>query len=71
LGPLAAGTYSVIVKDTSKTSGFRLSGPGVNKATSVKGTGTVTWKLVFQKGKYTFTSVPAGAAKKGSFNVTN
>ena len=33
-----------------------LDGPGVNKQTSVKGTGRSTWTLTLKKGKYTYSS---------------
>jgi NitT/TauT family transport system substrate-binding protein len=61
---LKAGKYSIIVADTSSTQGFRLVGPGVSKATSVKGTGKTTWNLDLKKGKYVYsTSARAGAKK--------
>jgi len=45
------------VTDNSKTTGFRLSGPGVSKQTSVKGTGRSTWTLTLKKGKYVYSSI--------------
>jgi NitT/TauT family transport system substrate-binding protein len=53
---LQRGKYTFIVADTSKTRNFQLSGPGVNKKTSVKGTGRSTWTVTLKKGKYTFSS---------------
>ena len=48
---LKAGKYSITVRDLSSSHDFHLSGPGVNKTTSVGGTGTTTWTVTFQKGK--------------------
>jgi hypothetical protein len=66
---LPAGRYTFIVADTSKTQNFRLVGPGVNKQTSVRGTGRSTWTLTLKKGKYTFSS-SARRSLKATFRVT-
>ncbi len=47
---LAAGAYSLVVKDASKTSRFRLTGPGVSRSTGAAFTGTATWKVSLKKG---------------------
>ncbi len=66
---LQEGEYTFVIGDRSKTQNFRLHGPGVSKATSVKGKGRSTWTLSLGPGKYTFSS--SGAKKlKGSFKVT-
>jgi NitT/TauT family transport system substrate-binding protein len=54
---LPHGKYTVVVTDNSKTTGFRLVGPGVKKQTSVKGTGRSTWTLTLKKGKYVYSSI--------------
>src|SRR4051812_1691528 len=54
---LPHGKYTLVVQDNSKTTGFRLSGPGVSKQTSVKGTGRSTWTLTLKKGKYVYSSI--------------
>jgi NitT/TauT family transport system substrate-binding protein len=54
---LPHGKYTFVVQDNSKTTGFRLTGPGVSKQTSVKGTGRSTWTLTLKKGKYRYSSV--------------
>jgi NitT/TauT family transport system substrate-binding protein len=66
LSTLPAGKYTVVVTDTSKAQGFRLIGPGVNKITSVKGTGRSTWTVTLKKGTYTYSS---GRLKR-TFRVT-
>src|SRR5215207_11465531 len=53
---LQHGKYTFVVSDTSKTRNFQLAGPGVNKKTSVKGTGRSLWTVTLKKGKYTFGS---------------
>jgi NitT/TauT family transport system substrate-binding protein len=53
---LTRGRYTFIVNDTSRTQNFRLSGPGVNKTTSLRGTGRATWTVTLKRGKYTFSS---------------
>jgi len=54
---LPHGKYTIVVQDNSKSTGFRLSGPGVTKRTSVKGTGRSTWTLTLKKGKYVYSSI--------------
>ena len=66
---LAAGRYTFVVSDSSKTQNFRLVGPGVNKATSTTGTGRSTWTLALRRGVYTFSSSARPALKK-TFRVT-
>jgi NitT/TauT family transport system substrate-binding protein len=53
---LTRGRYTFVVNDTSRTRNFRLAGPGVNKSTSVRGTGRATWTLTLKRGTYTFSS---------------
>jgi plastocyanin len=67
---LKAGSYTVVVADKSNQHNFHLFGPGVNKKTSVPFTGTVTWKVTFKKGSYTFQcDIHASSGMKGSFKV--
>jgi NitT/TauT family transport system substrate-binding protein len=66
---LRAGRYTFVVSDLSKTQNFRLDGPGVHKATSVKGTGRSTWTVRLRRGRYTFSS-SAKASLKRTFRVT-
>jgi hypothetical protein len=68
---LAAGTYDVLVRDLSSSHNFRLSGPGVNSATSVTGTGETTWEdVVFQADStYTYRCDPHADTMNGSFTT--
>ena len=65
---LTAGTYQVTVKDRTTRGNFHLTGPGINRKTSVGGTSTTTWKLTLKPGTYTFRS-GANAKLKRTFTV--
>ena len=67
---LKAGSYVIKVSDKSKIHNFRLKGPGVNKTTTVGGTGTSTWKVTLKKGKYTIVCDPHASIMKGTFTVS-
>jgi plastocyanin len=67
---LKAGKYSITINDLSSSHNFHLTGPGVNKATSVGGTGKTTWTVTLQKGKtYRFVCDPHATIMKGSFKT--
>ncbi|MGA9762532.1 MAG: hypothetical protein WBQ14_08925 [Gaiellaceae bacterium] len=51
---LAPGTYRITVTDKASIHNFHLFGPGVNKATSVPGSGTFVWTVKLVKGSYTY-----------------
>jgi plastocyanin len=67
---LKAGTYTIVVKDLSNIHNFHLTGPGVNKMTSVGATGTKTWKVTLKKGTYKYVCDPHKTIMKGSFTVS-
>jgi hypothetical protein len=65
-----AGTYLVVVKDTSAAQNFHLSGTGVDRKTTVPGRATVTWRVRFVKGKlYTYRSDAAATKLRGTFKA--
>jgi NitT/TauT family transport system substrate-binding protein len=66
---LPHGKYTIVVQDNSQSTGFRLSGPGVTKQTSVKGTGRSTWTLTLKKGKYVYSSI-ANPKRRSTLKVT-
>jgi plastocyanin len=70
LKTLKAGTYKIKVQDKASIHDFHLVGPGVNKATSVSGTGQQTWTVTFKKGTYKYMCDPHASSMKGSFKVT-
>jgi len=47
---LDPGTYTIQIEDKADIHNFHLTGPGVNKTTSVGGTGTTTWTVTLRKG---------------------
>jgi hypothetical protein len=50
--PLTAGDYAITVRDRSAKANFHLSGPGVNRRTSLAFVGTRTWHVHLAKGVY-------------------
>jgi plastocyanin len=67
---LKAGKATFSITDKSSIHNFHLTGPGVNKATSVPKTGTSTWTVTLKKGTYRFVCDPHASTMKGSFKVT-
>jgi hypothetical protein len=59
-----AGKATITVRDRSKSDGFRLSGPGVNKTTGAAFTGTVTWRVTLTAGRYSFGSARFAKSRK-------
>ena len=66
---LDPGTYTIEVRDLSAEHNFRLSGPGVNRATEIGETGTVTWTVTLEAGTYRFVCDPHAGTMNGSFTV--
>jgi plastocyanin len=67
---LKAGKYTITVADKSNIHNFHLTGPGVNKKTSVPATGITQWTVTLKKGTYKFVCDPHAPIMKGSFKVT-
>src|SRR4029450_7214521 len=67
---LAGGACAGGVTDNSKTQNFVLKGSKVNKRTSVKGRGRITWTVNLHKGTYRYWSSAQPRAKKSSPWVT-
>jgi plastocyanin len=65
-----AGTYSIVIHDKSNIHNFHLTGPGVNKITSVPSVGTKTWTVKLKKGTYKFVCDPHATTMKGVLRVT-
>jgi plastocyanin len=66
---LKAGTYLFKIADKSGIHNFHLTGPGVDKKTSVGKQQNVTWKLKLKKGTYKYVCDPHASLMKGSFKV--
>jgi plastocyanin len=67
---LKRGTYVIKVSDLATDHNFHLTGPGVNRTTSVGGTGTTTWTVTLRKGVYTYVCDPHATTMRGTFTVT-
>jgi plastocyanin len=67
---LKAGKYKFVIKDVSNIHNFHLTGPGLNKKTSVSAKGTFTWTVRLKKGTYKYICDPHAAIMKGAFKVT-
>jgi plastocyanin len=67
---LTPGAYTLVVSDKSPIHDFHLTGPGVNKLTSVSGQGVTAWKIVLKKGTYKYVCDPHASAMHGSFVVS-
>ncbi len=62
------GLYTITVRDRSEEHNFHLTGPGVNKSTSVDWVGTKTWRVRVVSGKtYRFVCDPHAEMMRGSF----
>jgi len=64
------GTYRIKIEDKATIHNFRLKGPGVNKATSVRRRAETIWTVRLRPGKYTFLCDPHASTMRGSFRVT-
>src|SRR5436305_375457 len=65
-----AGTYKITVSDKASIHDFHLMGAGVNKVTSISGTGTTTWTVKLKKGTYKFQCDPHASSMNGTLKVT-
>lgn len=67
---LPAGAYVISVQDKATFHNFHLTGPGVNKSTTVEFTGTKTWTVTLRRGTYRYVCDPHSFQMKGSFKVS-
>ena len=65
-----SGTYVITIHDLASIHDFHLTGPGVNKKTSVAGTGTTKWTVKLKKGTYHFVCDPHHTIMHGVLKVT-
>ncbi len=66
---LDPGTYEIEVSDLSEEHNFHLAGPGVDRSTTVAGTGTENWTVTFTDGTYTYVCDPHSTTLRGRFAV--
>ena len=65
-----AGTYVITIHDLATIHDFHLTGPGVNKATSVPREGTTKWTVKLKKGTYHYVCDPHRTIMHGVLKVT-
>jgi plastocyanin len=65
-----AGTYVITIHDKSNIHNFHLTGPGVNKLTSVSRVYTTKWTVKLKKGTYHFVCDPHRTIMHGVLKVT-
>jgi hypothetical protein len=70
ISTLKQGKYTINVDDKSDIHNFHLTGPGVDKATDVGGTGTETWTVDLKAGSYHYQCDPHASSMNGSFTVS-
>ncbi len=67
---LKPGGYTIRIRDLSPIHNFHLFGTGVNKKTSVVGTGNSTWTVRLKRGIYHYQCDPHHTIMHGSFTVS-
>ena len=65
-----AGTYAITIHDLASIHDFHLTGSGVDKKTSVSGTGTTKWTVKLKKGTYHYVCDPHRTIMHGVLKVT-
>jgi plastocyanin len=65
-----AGPHVITIHDLASIHDFHLTGPGVDKKTSVTGTGTTKWTVKLKKGTYHFVCDPHRTIMHGVLKVT-
>lgn len=68
---VAPGTYTIQVDDQASEHNFHLTGPGVDRATTVAGTGAQSWTVTLAPGNYTFVCDPHADGMRGTFTVAS
>jgi plastocyanin len=65
-----AGKYTFVIQDKSSAHNWHITGPGVNKKTSVSGTGTQRITVTLKKGTYTIVCDPHASTMRTTLKVT-
>jgi hypothetical protein len=66
---LAPAKYTFVINDKSNIHNFHLTGPGVNRKTTVAGTGTTHWTITLRAGTYNYVCDPHKSSMHGRFIV--
>jgi plastocyanin len=67
---IKAGTYRLKIEDKSAIHDFHLTGPGVNRSTTVGGITETFWTVRLKPGTYAYYCDPHAGQMRGSFRVT-
>lgn len=65
-----AGRYTFVIRDRSSAHNWHITGPGVNRRTSVPGTGTKRITVRLRKGTYTIVCDPHSSTMRTTLRVT-
>jgi plastocyanin len=66
---IAVGTYDIVVQDRSAEHNFHLTGPGVNRSTTVAGMESLTWTVTLGNGIFRYVCDPHAPDMNGQFSV--
>ena len=66
---LDPGTYDIEVNDASDEHNFHLTGPGVDRRTTVEFVGRTEWTVTFVNGNYAYVCDPHDTSMRGAFTV--
>ena len=66
---LDPGDYDVVVRDLSPVHNFHLTGPGVDRRTSLELVGEETWRVTLRAGRYAWVCDPHTITMRGSVTV--
>ena len=64
-----AGAYTITISDRANIHNFHLVGPGVDKKSSIGGTGTTTWTVTLKRGTYRFSCDAHASIMHGTLSV--
>jgi plastocyanin len=67
---ISVGLTTILATLLASIHDFHLTGPGVDKKTSVAGTGTAKWTVKLKKGTYRFVCDPHHTIMHGVLKVT-
>lgn len=66
---LTKGRYKIVVRDSTTRHNWRIFGPGVERATSLRGTGRWVFRVDLRRGRYTVVCDPHPTSMTFSFWV--
>jgi hypothetical protein len=70
MNPVPSGRYKLVIRDTTKRHNWHIFGNGLDKKTTVRGTGTWRWKVRLKDGSYTVVCDPHARNMRFTLHVT-